>query len=65
MLEQEKVAFYLASRLISRGNKGTLLLTVMIIAMVFVNLIFLPSISSLSTTVMGTWSSNPVRISWS
>jgi len=44
MLEQEQVAFYLASRLISRGNKGTLLLTVMIIAMVFVNLIFLPSI---------------------
>ena len=44
MLEEEKVAFFLASRLITRGNKGTLALTIMIIAMVFVNLIFLPSI---------------------
>jgi putative ABC transport system permease protein len=44
MFEEEKVAFFLASRLITRGNKGTLLLTIMIIAMVFVNLIFLPSI---------------------
>ena len=44
MLEEERVAFFLASRLISRGNKGTLLLTIMIIALVFVNLIFLPSI---------------------
>ena len=44
MLEEEQVAFFLASRLITRGNKGTLLLTIMIIAMVFVNLIFLPSI---------------------
>jgi putative ABC transport system permease protein len=44
MLEEEQVAFFLASRLITRGNKGTLLLTVTIIALVFVNLIFLPSI---------------------
>ena len=44
MFEEEQVAFFLASRLITRGNKGTLLLTIMIIAMVFVNLIFLPSI---------------------
>ena len=44
MLEEEQVAFFLASRLITRGNKGTILLTIMIIAMVFVNLIFLPSI---------------------
>ena len=44
MFEDEQVAFFLASRLITRGNKGTLLLTIMIIAMVFVNLIFLPSI---------------------
>jgi len=44
MFEEEQVAFFLASRLITRGNKGTILLTVMIIAMVFVNLIFLPSI---------------------
>ncbi|PKG33017.1 ABC transporter permease [Methanoregula sp.] len=44
MLEEEKVALFLASRIIARGNKGTLFLTIMIIAMVFVNLIFLPSI---------------------
>jgi putative ABC transport system permease protein len=44
MLEEEQVALFLASRLIRRGNKGTLFLTIMIIAMVFVNLIFLPSI---------------------
>lgn len=44
MLEEEQVAAFLASRLITRGNKGTLILTIMIIAMVFVNLIFLPSI---------------------
>jgi len=44
MLEEEQVAAFLAARLIARGNKGTLLLTVLIIAMVFVNLIFLPSI---------------------
>ena len=44
MFEEEKVAFFLASRLIARGNKGTLALTITIIAMVFVNLIFLPSI---------------------
>lgn len=44
MLEEEQVALYLAARLIARGNKGTLLLTVMILALVFVNLIFLPSI---------------------
>ena len=44
MLEDEQVALFLAARLIARGNKGTLLLTVTILAMVFVNLIFLPSI---------------------
>src|SRR5665647_3901883 len=44
MLEDEQVALFLAARLIARGSKGTLLLTIMILAMVFVNLIFLPSI---------------------
>jgi putative ABC transport system permease protein len=44
MFEEEQVSLFLASRLIARGNKGTLALTIMIIAMVFVNLIFLPSI---------------------
>jgi putative ABC transport system permease protein len=44
MFEDSKVAFFLAKRSIGRGNKGTLYLTILIIGMVFVNLIFLPSI---------------------
>ncbi|MCU0631350.1 MAG: FtsX-like permease family protein [Methanolinea sp.] len=44
MFEESKVAFFLAKRSIVRGNKGTLSLTILIIGMVFVNLIFLPSI---------------------
>lgn len=44
MFEESKVAFFLAKRSILRGNKGTLSLTILIIGMVFVNLIFLPSI---------------------
>lgn len=46
MFEDAKVAFFLAKRSIVRGNKGTLSLTILIIGMVFVNLIFLPSIIS-------------------
>jgi putative ABC transport system permease protein len=46
MFEESKVAFFLAKRSIVRGNKGTLYLTILIIGMVFVNLIFLPSIIS-------------------
>jgi len=46
MFEDSKVAFFLAKRSIARGNKGTLYLTILIIGMVFVNLIFLPSIIS-------------------
>jgi putative ABC transport system permease protein len=46
MFEESKVAFFLAKRSIIRGNKGTLSLTILIIGMVFVNLIFLPSIIS-------------------
>jgi putative ABC transport system permease protein len=44
MLEGLRVSTFLAGRALRRGNKGTLLLTVMIIALVFVNLVFLPSI---------------------
>ena len=44
MLEDSRVAFFFARRSIARGNKGTLYLTILIIGMVFVNLIFLPSI---------------------
>ena len=46
MFEESQVAFFLAKRSIVRGNKGTLYLTILIIGMVFVNLIFLPSIIS-------------------
>jgi len=46
MFEESEVAFFLAKRSIVRGNKGTLYLTILIIGMVFVNLIFLPSIIS-------------------
>lgn len=46
MFEESQVAFFLAKRAIVRGNKGTLYLTILIIGMVFVNLIFLPSIIS-------------------
>jgi len=44
MLEDSKVAFFFAKRSIARGNKGTLSLTIVILGMVFVNLVFLPSI---------------------
>ncbi len=44
MLEGLRVSAFLAGRSLRRGNKGTILLTVMIIALVFVNLVFLPSI---------------------
>ncbi len=44
MLEGLRVSLFLAGRSLRRGNKGTLLLTVTIIALVLVNLVFLPSI---------------------
>ena len=44
MFEDSRVAFFLAKRTILRGSKGPLYLTILIIGMVFVNLIFLPSI---------------------
>ncbi|GLI47358.1 ABC transporter permease [Methanoculleus bourgensis] len=40
------VSAFLAWKSIERGSKGTLALTIMIIALIFVNLIFLPSIIS-------------------
>jgi hypothetical protein len=65
------VAFFLAIRSIQRGNRFTFLLTVAIMGLVFVNLVFLPSI--ISGVVVnfnsqsidynyGTWSSNHGRI---
>ena len=44
MLEGLRVSAFLAGRSLRRGNKGTIVLTVIIIALVFVNLVFLPSI---------------------
>ncbi|MDI6876650.1 MAG: FtsX-like permease family protein [Methanomicrobiales archaeon] len=44
MIEEVRVSSFLAWKSIRRGNKGTLLLTILIIALVFVNLVFLPSI---------------------
>jgi len=39
-----KTSFFLASRGITQGSRGSLYLTVLIIAMVFINMIFMPSI---------------------
>lgn len=44
MIDGLRVSAFLAGKALQRGNKGTLVLTVMIIALVFVNLVFLPSI---------------------
>lgn len=44
MLLDLKVSFFLAVRGILRGSRGSLYLTVLIIAMVFTNMIFMPSI---------------------
>ena len=46
MLAGLKVSAFLAWKSIERGSRGTLALTIMIIALVFVNLVFLPSIIS-------------------
>ncbi|CVK33015.1 ABC transporter permease [Methanoculleus bourgensis] len=46
MFEGLRVSAFLAWKSIQRGSKGTLALTIMIIALIFVNLIFLPSIIS-------------------
>lgn len=46
MFEGLKVSTFLAWKAIQRGSKGTLILTIMIIALIFVNLVFLPSIIS-------------------
>jgi putative ABC transport system permease protein len=44
MLLDLRVSFFLALRGILRGSRGSLYLTVLIIAMVFTNMIFMPSI---------------------
>ena len=44
MFEDAGVSLFLATRAIRRGNKGTTILTIVILAVVFVNMLFLPSI---------------------
>ena len=44
MFDNIKIAFFLAYKSITRGNKGTLFLTVFIMTLAFVNLIFISSI---------------------
>ena len=46
MFEGLRVSAFLAWKSIQRGSKGTLALTIMIVALIFVNLVFLPSIIS-------------------
>jgi len=44
MLDDAKVSYFLASRAIRRGNKGTTIMTIVILSIVFINMLFLPSI---------------------
>ena len=46
MLKNLQVSFFLAYKSIRKGNIGTTILTVVIMSMIFVNLVFLPSIVS-------------------
>jgi putative ABC transport system permease protein len=46
VLAGHRVSAFLAWKSIQRGSRGTLALTIMIIALIFVNLVFLPSIIS-------------------
>ncbi|RZN15489.1 MAG: FtsX-like permease family protein [Methanosarcinales archaeon] len=46
MLNNFKISFFLAYKSLRRGNIGTTILTVAIMSMIFVNLVFLPSIVS-------------------
>jgi putative ABC transport system permease protein len=44
MFRDLKISFFLAHKSITRGNKGTLALTILIMTLAFVNLIFISSI---------------------
>lgn len=44
MFDDLKVSSFLADRAIRRGNKGTIVMTIVILAIVFVNMLFIPSI---------------------
>jgi putative ABC transport system permease protein len=44
MFKNLKVSFFLACKSIKRSNIGTTVLTIAIMSLIFVNLIFLPSI---------------------
>jgi len=43
-MKKVSIPFYLATRAIRRGNKGTLTLTILVVAMSFVLMVFLPSL---------------------
>jgi len=43
MLEKAKVSFFLASRTITRGNKGITIFTVIVLALIFVQLVLFSS----------------------
>ncbi|MCZ7380882.1 MAG: hypothetical protein O8C64_04825, partial [Candidatus Methanoperedens sp.] len=53
MFSNLKVSSFLAYKSITRGNKGTLILTIFILSLVFVNLIFIASIFLGITDTMG------------
>jgi len=44
MLRSPKISFFLASKSVTRGNKGVLALIILIMALAFVNLVFISSI---------------------
>jgi putative ABC transport system permease protein len=46
MFKNLRISFFLASKSIKRGNIGTTILTIITMSLIFVNLIFLPSIIS-------------------
>ncbi|NJD54506.1 MAG: ABC transporter permease [Candidatus Methanoperedens sp.] len=53
MLSDLKVSLFLAYKSITKGNKGTLILTIFILSLVFVNLMFIASIFLGLTDTMG------------
>ncbi len=53
MLTNLKVSLFLAYKSINRGNKGTLILTIFILSLVFVNLLFIASLFLGVTDTMG------------
>ena len=62
MLRNLRVALFLVSRAIRRGNRGTVLLTILIIALAFINMSFMSSIlNGLVVTINGQVTDNYVE----